>query len=105
MRNDDVDVRREHLFLHRVPDLLARDGGAARQHRLDQPGLGIEGNPVSDRGQPTLAGKANDRAGAHLAGLADEVVGASVLYGDAGSQEPRGAVFCERGFPAVVPSE
>jgi hypothetical protein len=88
-----------------VPDLFTRDGGAARQHGLDQTGLGIERNPVADRGQPALPSEANDRARAHLTGLADQVVGASMLDGDAGSHEPRSPVFCERGFPAVVPTK
>ena len=101
----DVDVRREHLLLHRVPDLLARDGRAPRQDGVDQAGLGIDRDPVADGGQAALAREAHDRARAHLAGLADQVVGAPVLNGDAGRREPRGAMNFERGFPAVVPTE
>ena len=80
----DVDVRGEHLLARRLPDLLARDRRAPRQHGLDQLGLGVDADPVADGGQFVVAREAVGRARAHLALLVDEVVGAPVLNGDAG---------------------
>ena len=56
-------------------------------------------------GRPPSRASRDDRARAHLAALADQVVGAAMLNGDAGRREPRGAMNFERGFPAVVPTE
>ena len=68
-------------------------------------GLGVDTDPVPDRGQFLFAHEAVRGARAQFALLADQVVGTPVLDRDAGRHEPGGAVLCERGFPAVVPPE
>ncbi len=101
----DVDVRREHLLAGGLPHLLARDRGAPRKERLDERRLRGHADPVANGGQVTRPHQVVRRAGAQLAVLGREVVGAPVLNGDAGGAQPGGAMLGKRGFPAVVPPE
>src|SRR6185503_9932787 len=106
-RNDEdrVHVGREHLRLRGAEVDLAREGRAAREHRVDD--RVAQRDPVADRGQVgarrRLVAQPSGEVGAQLSALGEHVVLTAVLSRDA----PRYAVvvWLERGREAVVPAD
>jgi hypothetical protein len=112
-QEDGVDVRGQHLLLRGVQRDLARELRGAREDVVDGGRVFVQ--PWSDRDPVAhcgeVAGSLREvcetacRLGAQLAELREEGVGAAVLRGDAGGDEPGRGVRRELRRAAVRPAE